>query len=132
MNTKECGEYITISLISHAAKILLHILKRKITPLTEKRMSENQLGFREGWGTGDAICQIRPVAARMVNNNNNIFACFIDYKKGFYKVNYNKLIHVVRKHNVSSEDFRLVLNLYWSQTTQIRGKSEDSRSNSKY
>ena len=127
-NTKECAEHRTISLISHAAKILLHIIKRRITPLAEKNMSENQLGFREGRGTRDAICQTRLLAERMISKNRKIFACFIDYKKAFDKVNHSKLIQVLRKYDVPAEEIRLILHLYWSQTAQIRGRSEDSQS----
>eukprot|EP00794_Sanderia_malayensis_P004332 gene4332-4905_t len=125
---KECAEHRAISLISHTAKILLHILKRRITPLAEKRMSENQLGFREGPGRRDAICQIRLLAERMVNKNKKIFACFIDYKKAFDKVNHGISIRVLKKYEVPPEEVRLTSNLYWSQTAQIRGKSEDSSS----
>ena len=35
-------------MISHIAEISLHISKRRIRQLAEKRMNENQLGFREG------------------------------------------------------------------------------------
>ena len=127
-NTKECAEHRTISLISHAAKILLHIIKRRITPLAEKNMSENQLGFREGRGTRDAICQTRILAERMISKNKKIFACFIDYKKAFDKVYHSKLMQVLRKYDVPSEEIRLILHLYWSQTAQIRGRSEYSQS----
>ena len=52
-NTEDCAEHRMISLISHAAKILLHIVKRRLTPLADKKMSESQLGLREGRGTTD-------------------------------------------------------------------------------
>ena len=84
-NAKDCAEHRTISLISHAAKILLHIIKRRITPLAEKKMSENQLGFRESKGTRDTICQTRLLAERMISKNRKIFACFIDCKKALIK-----------------------------------------------
>ena len=48
-NTEDCAEHKMISLISHAAKILLHIVERRLTPLAEK----SQLGLREGRGTTD-------------------------------------------------------------------------------
>ena len=61
-------------------------------------------------------------------HNRKIFACFIDYKKTFDEVKHSKLIQVLRKYDMFSEEIRLILNLYWSQTSQIRGRSEDSRS----
>ena len=85
-------------------------------------MSENQLGFRQGQGTRDAICQIRLLAERMVSKNKKIFACFIDYKEAFDKVNHSRLIQVLKKFEVPPEEIRLISNLYWSQTAPIRGK----------
>ena len=46
----------------------------------------------------------------------------IDYKKAFEKLSYNELIHVLRKYDVLSEEIRLIVNLYWAQTAQIRGR----------
>ena len=91
-------------------------------------MSENQLGFREVRGTRDAICQIRLLAERIISKNRKTFACFIDCKKAFDKVNHNNLIEILTKYDVPSEEIRLILNLYWSQTAQIRRRSEDSQS----
>ena len=91
-------------------------------------MSENQLGFREGRGTRDAIRQTRLLAERMICKNRKVFACFIDYKKAFDKVADNTLIEILTKYNVPSEEIRLILNLHWFQTAQIRGRSEDSQS----
>ena len=75
----------------------------------------------------DAICKTWLLAERMINKNRKIFACFIDYKKAFDKVNHSNLIQVLRKYDVLSEEIRLIFNLYLSQTAQIRGTSEDSR-----
>ena len=112
--------------LSLYSKMLLHIIKRRLTPLAETKLSENQLGFREGSGTRDAICQTRLLAERMSSKNRKILACFIDYKGAFVKVNHNKLFQVLTKVDVPPEEIRLILNRYWSQTTQIRGRSEDS------
>ena len=46
--TQECDNFRTISLISHASKILLQLIKNRITPIIERNLSDNQLGFRKG------------------------------------------------------------------------------------
>ena len=55
-----------------------------------------------------------------------LYCCL--YKKAFDKVNHNKLIEILTKYDVPSEELTLISNLYWSQTAQIRGRSEDSQS----
>ena len=64
----------------------------------------------------------------MISKNRKIFVCFIDYKKAFDKANHSKLIQVLRRYDVPSEEIRSILNPYWFQTAQIKGRSEDSRS----
>ena len=49
-------------------------------------------------------------------------------QKAFDKVNHTKLIQILTKYDVPSEEKRLILHLCWSQISQISGRSEDSRS----
>ena len=65
-NTTLCNEDRTISLISHASKILLQIMKGRITPLAVRILGENQLAFRKGKGTRDGICQLFILSERMI------------------------------------------------------------------
>ena len=43
---QECGDFRTIALISHASKILLQLIKRRITPIIERLLGDSQMGFR--------------------------------------------------------------------------------------
>ena len=45
--TQQCNEHRTISLISHASRVLLKVIKSKITPLIKSRLGDSQLGFRK-------------------------------------------------------------------------------------
>src|SRR6266576_3275615 len=59
--TRKCEEYRTISLISHAAKIMLRILNRRLGRKMEENAGEEQYGFRRGRGTRDAIGVVRTI-----------------------------------------------------------------------
>ena len=87
-----------------------------------------KIGLRENRGTRDAIYQIKVLAERMIRKSGKIFAYFIDYKKAFDKANHRKSIPILTKCDVPSEEIRLILNLHWSQSAQIRGSSENSQS----
>jgi len=56
-NATECGDHHTISLISHASKILLNILTKRLEAKVDSIhfVGEDQFGFRKGRGTRDAI-----------------------------------------------------------------------------
>ena len=60
-NLKECSNYRTISLISHASKIMLRIIINRIKIKLDEEISIMQAGFREGRGTRDQIVNVRNV-----------------------------------------------------------------------
>src|SRR5206468_3366229 len=55
----ECSDFRTITLIPHTSKILLNLIKRRITPIVERYLSDSQIEFRKGKGTRDAIFLLR-------------------------------------------------------------------------
>src|SRR6476469_10303204 len=67
MNAVECSDRRTISLISHASKILIKILTSRIEPKARDFIGRNQFGFRKGCGARDAIGVMR-IYARGVWN----------------------------------------------------------------
>ena len=60
--TTKCSDHCTISLISHTAKIIAKILRRRTERKIEDVLGEEQFGFRRGKGTRDAIGRMRIVA----------------------------------------------------------------------
>ena len=54
-NAKECSNYRTIALISHASKIMLKILQARLQQYMNRELPDIQAGFREGSGTRDQI-----------------------------------------------------------------------------
>ena len=47
-NTKECSNYCTIALISHASKVMLKILQARIQQYMNHELPDVQAGFRKG------------------------------------------------------------------------------------
>ena len=66
---QECSDFRTIALIFHASKVLLHVIKRRITPIIERQLCDCQMGFRKGKGTRDAIFQLRMISERITQMN---------------------------------------------------------------
>ena len=52
-NAKECSNYHTIALISHASKVMLKILQARLQQYTNCELPDVQAGFRKGRGTRD-------------------------------------------------------------------------------
>ena len=58
-NAKECSNYCTIALISHASKVTLKILQVRLQQYMNHELPDVQAGFRKGRGTRDQIVNIR-------------------------------------------------------------------------
>ena len=57
-NAKECSNYCTIALISHASKVMLKILQARLQQYVNREIPDVQAGFRKGRGTRDQIANI--------------------------------------------------------------------------
>ena len=57
-NPKECSNYRTIALISHASKVMLKILQARLQQYKNCELPDVQVGFRKGRGTRDQIANI--------------------------------------------------------------------------
>ena len=58
-NAKECSNYLTFALISHASKVMLKILQAQLQQYVNCELPDVQAGFRKGRGTRDQIANIR-------------------------------------------------------------------------
>ena len=58
INAKECSNYRTIALISHASKVTLKILQARLQQHVNRELPDVQVGFRKGRGTRDQIANI--------------------------------------------------------------------------
>ena len=57
-NAKECSNYRTIALISHASKVMLKVLQARLQQYMNRELPDVQAGFRKGRGTKDQITNI--------------------------------------------------------------------------
>ena len=83
-NAKECSNYCTIALISHASKVMLKILQAWLQQYVNCKLPDIQAGFRKGRGTRDPlIANIRWIIKKAREFQKNIYFYFIDYAKAF-------------------------------------------------
>ena len=57
-NAKECSNYHTIALISHASKVMLKILQARLQQYMNHELPDVQAGFRKGRGIRDQMTSI--------------------------------------------------------------------------
>jgi len=88
-NAKECSNYRTIALISHASKVMLKILQARLQQYVNRELPEVQAGFRKGRGTRDQIANIRWIMEKARDFQKDIYFCFIGYAKAFVWITIN-------------------------------------------
>ena len=91
-NAKECSNYRTIALISHASKVMLKILQARLQQYVNCELPDVQAGFIKGIGTRDQIANICWIIEKAREFQKNIYFCFIDYAKAFDCVDHNKTV----------------------------------------
>ena len=126
-NAVECEDHRTISLISHASKILLKVLTRRIEGKTNNFIGCHQFGFRRGCGTRDAVGVMRVLCERSLEFGNEVYICFVDFEKAFDRVDWIKMMEVLESVGVDWRDRRLIYQLYMRQEAIVRvadGESE--------
>ena len=124
--TIKCSEHRTISLISHASKIVLRILAKRLKTKTDEYIGKDQFGFRSGCGTREAIGCMRMIQERVLDVDEEMFSCFIDFEKAFDRVQWPKILEILKNINVDWRDRRLIKNLYLKQTVTMHIAGEDS------
>ena len=106
-NAKECSNYCTIALISHASKVMLKILQARLQQYVNCDLPDVQAGFRKGRRTRDQIANIHWIIEKAREFQKNISFCFIDYAKAFDYVDHNKLENSERDRNTRPPDLPL-------------------------
>ena len=99
-NAKECSNYRTIALISHASKVMLKILQSRLQQYMNYEIPDVQAGYRKGRGTRDQIDNICWIIKKAREFQKNMYFCLIDYAKAFDCVDHNKLWKILKEMGI--------------------------------
>ena len=111
-NAKECSNYCTNALISHASKEILKILQARLQQYMNCELPDVQAGFRKVRGTRDQIVNIRWIIEKAKEFQKNTYFCIIDYAKAFDFVDHNKLWKILKEMGIPDQLTCLLRNLY--------------------
>ena len=119
-NPKDCSNYHTVALISHASKVMLKILQARLQQYMNHELPDVQAGFRKGRGTRDQIGNICWIIENAREFQKNIYFCFIDYTKAFDCVDHNKLWKFLKEMGIPNHVTCFLRNLYVGQEATVR------------
>ena len=118
----------TVSLIATTAKIVEKILRRGIEKNIEDVLGEDQFGFRRGRGTRHAIWMLRIISERTLEIDEGLNICVIEWQKAFDRINWTKLMQILRETSIDWRERRLISNLYMAQSVKVRLNRGETRS----
>ena len=131
-NAKECPNYQTVALISHASKVMLKSFQARLQQYVNCELPDVQAGFRKGRGTRDQIAKICGIIKKPREFQKNIYFCFIDYAKAFDCVDHNKRWKILQEMGIPDHLICLLGNLYAGQEATVRtGHGTTERSTSR-
>ena len=119
-NDRECSNYHTTALISHASKVLVKILQARLQLYINHEFPDVQAGFRKGRGIRDQIVNICWIIEKAREFQKNIYFCFIDYAKAFDSMDHNKLWKILKEMGIAHHLTCFLRNLYTGYEVTVR------------
>ncbi|KAK3570481.1 hypothetical protein QTP86_019919 [Hemibagrus guttatus] len=109
---KVCSNYRGITLLSLPGKVYSRVLERRVRPLVEPRIQEEQCGFRPSRGTLDQLYTLHRVLEGSWEFAQPVHMCFVDLEKAFDCVPRGILWEVLWEYGVHGPLLRAVRSLY--------------------
>ncbi|KAK3520456.1 hypothetical protein QTP70_024071 [Hemibagrus guttatus] len=115
-----CSNYRGITLLSLPGKVYSRVLERRVRPLVEPRIQEEQCGFQPSRGTLDQLYTLHRVLEGSWEFAQPVHMCFVDLEKAFDRVPRGILWEVLWEYGVRGPLLRAVLSLYNRSRSLVR------------
>ena len=111
-NAKECSNYSTITLISHASKVMLKILQVRLQQYVNWELPDVQAGFRKGRRTRDQIANICWIIEKAREFQKKYVLLLHWLRQTFDCVDHNKLWKILQEMGIPDHLTCLLRHLY--------------------
>uniref|UniRef100_A0A8C2ZPF1 Reverse transcriptase domain-containing protein n=1 Tax=Cyclopterus lumpus TaxID=8103 RepID=A0A8C2ZPF1_CYCLU len=115
-----CSNYRGITLLSLPGKAYARVLERRLRPLVEPRIQDEQCGFRPGRGTVDQLFTLSRLLEGSWEFAQPVYMCFVDLEKAFDRVPRGFLWGVLREYGVPDPLARAIRSLYACSRSCVR------------
>ena len=99
---------------------MLKVILNRLKPQAEEIIAEEQAGFRAGRSTTEQIFNLRILCEKYLQQQQNLYHVFIDFKKTFDRVWHAALWATMRKYNISANLVRTIEQLYDKATSAVQ------------
>ena len=119
--------YRGISLLSIVSKCYTSILNTRLYNWLEEndKIVEMQAGFNRNYSTTNQIFNLYAIAQKCLSKKGQkLYVAFVDFKKAFDSVHYDKLLQAMQKEGVQGKFFASIKCMYDSLLSCVRENSE--------
>ena len=95
------------------------IMLNRLRPQAAKIIAEEQAGFRAGRSTTEHIFNLRILCEKYLQQQQDLYHVFIDFKKAFDRVWHAALWATMKKYNISTNLIQVIKNLYNKATSAV-------------
>ena len=107
-----CDNWRGITLLSVPSKVFCKILLQRIEGEIDKKLREEQAGFRRNRGCIDQIFALRNILEQCTEYNEQIHLNFIDFKKAFDSLHREAIWKILKKYGLPDKMIRLIKLFY--------------------
>uniref|UniRef100_A0A8C9TQF7 Reverse transcriptase domain-containing protein n=1 Tax=Scleropages formosus TaxID=113540 RepID=A0A8C9TQF7_SCLFO len=107
-----CANYQGITLLSLPSKVYAGVLERRLWPIVEPPVEEEQCEFCSGHGTVDQLFTLSQIIEGAWEFANPVYMCFVDLEKAYDRVPREILWEVLREYGVPGPLLRAIRALY--------------------
>uniref|UniRef100_A0AAR2LJT3 Reverse transcriptase domain-containing protein n=1 Tax=Pygocentrus nattereri TaxID=42514 RepID=A0AAR2LJT3_PYGNA len=115
-----CANYRSITLLSLPGKVYAKVLERRLRPIVEPQIEEEQCGFRPGRGTMDQLFTLSQIVEGAWEFANPVYMCFVDLEKAYDRVPRDILWEVLWEYGVPGLLLRAIQSLYSRSESCVR------------
>ena len=94
------------------SKIMLKVILRRLQPIAEELLSEEQAGCRAGRSTNEQIFNLRIIQEKYTEHQKPLYHIFIDFKKAFDRIWHTSLWDTMKRFNINARLIKVIQSLY--------------------
>ena len=116
---KECKNWRGITLLSIPGKVFNRVLLERMKGAVDKKLRDEQAGFRKERSCTDQIATLRMILEQSVEWNSSLYITFVDFEKAFDSVDRETLWKLLDHHGIPRKIINLIRNTYDPSTCQV-------------
>ena len=107
-----CNNWRGITLLVIASKVLTRVVLARIKSSIDRKLRQNQAGFRPDRSCTDQIATLRIIVEQSVEWNSPLYLCFIDFMKAFDSLDRKVMWKLLKHYGVPQKLINIILALY--------------------